>query len=266
MKKIDLTGLRFGRWIVLSQSQDVGNRKQIKWNCRCDCGSVKSVQAESLKNGASRSCGCLAREAAHAKTHGMSKSRIYRIYRHMLNRCGNDKVDSFPLYGGRGIAVCAEWGNFEEFYKWSQANGYADNLSIDRIDNNKGYGPNNCQWSSVVDQARNKRNTVGSLDIATKVRALRNVGVRNKDVSAMLGISRTTVSDITYNRSWAEYSATKRKGKTVTFIEFEGEIKMAHEWSKDPRVNVNSSTILRRKAIGMSDCDALFAPRKTRKN
>ena len=267
MKKIDLSGLRFGRWKVLCQSRDVGNRNQIKWICKCDCGIVKSVQADSLRNGSSKSCGCLAIESKREKkTHGMSKSRIYRIYRHMINRCGNANVESFPIYGGRGIAVCDEWDNFEAFHEWSRANGYADNLSIDRIDNNKGYSPSNCRWVSVTDQARNKRNTTGSIEAAKMVRYLRGKGVRNKDVSAMLGLSRTTVSDITYYKTWSDDSATRRAGRSVTLIEFEGEVKMAHEWSKDPRVKVNSSTILRRKRNGMSDTDALFSPRKTRKN
>lgn len=262
MRKIPLDGKKFGRWLVLNESKEKGNRGQIKWDCVCDCGARKAVQAESLKKMESRSCGCLKREASHAKTHGLSKSRIYRIYRHMVNRCNNKNVDSYPAYGGRGISVCREWGKFEAFYEWAMSNGYKDTLSIDRIDNEKGYSPENCKWSTVLEQARNKRNSKITEDIAKKVRKMRSEGVRNKDVADALGLARRTVSDIESNKTWAA-GDVKRLSSPTVYIECLGERKMAHEWSKDPRVNVTSSTILRRKRRGMSDYDSLFAKKIT---
>lgn len=266
MRKLDLIGVRFGRLVVTSLSDKKGNRGQRKWECVCDCGNKKTLQGENLRSGSSKSCGCLFKEQRPNLSHGLSKSRIYRIYRHMVNRCKNKRVESYPLYGGRGISVCDEWQKFEPFYEWSMKNGYSPELSIDRIDNEKGYSPNNCQWSSSVDQARNKRNTVCSKEIADKVRELRSIGVRNKDVSDLLGLCRTTVSDITHHRTWSDGNHAKGSGKTIKLIEFEGEKKMAHEWEKDERVKVSGSTILRRKSRGMSDFEALFAPRKTRQN
>lgn len=266
MRKLDLVGVRFGRLVVVSLSDQKGGRNQRKWECICDCGNRKTVQGESLRDGSSKSCGCLRIDQKSNLSHGLSKSRIYRIYRHMVNRCSNSKVDSYPLYGGRGIVVCDEWKRFEPFYEWAMNNGYSEVLSIDRIDNEKGYSPDNCQWSSVVDQARNKRNTVGSEEIASKVRELRANGVRNKDVSDQLGLSRTTVSDITYHRSWSDGKTKKGSEKQIVFVEFDSKKQMAHVWEKDPRVKVCASTIIRRKRSGMSDFDCLFAPRKTRSN
>lgn len=262
MKKINLAGKRFGRWSVLRQSEEKGNRGQVKWDCVCDCGGRKAVQSCALTKAQSKSCGCLVKEADHAKTHGLSKSRIYRIYRHMINRCSNRNVESYYLYGERGIKVCEEWLNFEGFYQWSMLNGYKENLSIDRKNNDLGYSPENCQWSTVFEQARNRRNTIGSHEKAKEIRRLRAHGAKNKDIARICGVSRTTVCDVVANKTWAIGERVRLK-KPIIYIEHGGEKKMAHEWGKDPRVEVTASTILRRKMQGMSDYDALFSQKKT---
>lgn len=204
MRKIDLTGKRFGRLFVICQSVERGNRGQIKWDCICDCGNKKTITGDILNAGDSNSCGCLVKENKFNLSHGMSKSRIYRIYRHMINRCVNTNVDSYPNYGGRGISVCNEWSTFEPFYEWAMKNGYSDKLTIDRKDNEQGYFPDNCQWSTTQAQARNKRNTICSMEIAREIRMLRKNGVKNKDVAVMYRMTRTAISEITHLRTWKE--------------------------------------------------------------
>lgn len=160
-KLIDLTAQRFGRLTVLSLAEDYispKGRKRSKWLCQCDCGKKVVVIESNLKNGKTSSCGCLKRETAAAQTikHGMGGTRLYRTWSGMKRRCLNPNHKSYSDYGGRGITVCNEWLHFEPFYEWAMANGYRDDLSIDRIDNDKGYCPENCRWVSDKAQANNR--------------------------------------------------------------------------------------------------------------
>ena len=153
MKKIDLTGQRFGRLTVIRQEPRRG--RNVMWLCQCDCGTLKVVNGAKLRNSLTVSCGCHKKElfTKHSKSH----TRLYTIWGNMKQRCGNPKNTLYPRYGGRVIKVCQEWADsFEAFYKWAMAHGYADNLQIDRIDNNQGYFPDNCRW--VTPQA-NMSNT-----------------------------------------------------------------------------------------------------------
>lgn len=156
----DLTGQRFGRLVVISkEGQGVGG--VYLWKCRCDCGNEKTVSSRSLKNGHTRSCGCLNREIAaqRNRTHGETDSRLYNIWHDMKARCGRSKDACFYRYGGRGISICEEWRNsFESFYEWAIHNGYSDELTIDRIDNNGNYEPGNCRWVDIKTQSNNKSN------------------------------------------------------------------------------------------------------------
>lgn len=157
----DLTGQKFNRWTVISRAQN-DKRGQAQWHCVCECGNTSIVGGKDLRLGKSRSCGCLQKETAAIikKTHGKSNSRLFHIWNAMRNRCGNSASPNYYLYGGRGIKVCDEWkSSFVPFYEWAITHGYADNLSIDRIDVNGNYEPSNCRWATVIQQARNKRNT-----------------------------------------------------------------------------------------------------------
>lgn len=130
--------------------------------CRCHCGTVKEVRRAHMNSGASTSCGCVTRRTigARMKSHGMSKTRLYRIWANMRNRCLNPNVPCYSRYGGRGIEVCSEWKRFEPFRAWAEANGYASDLELDRIDNDGNYSPENCRWVSHIEQSLNRRATV----------------------------------------------------------------------------------------------------------
>ena len=134
--------------------------KRTRWVCRCECGSEVVVEAYSLKTGHTQSCGCFQREATSAanRTHGKRKTRLYRIWVCMKTRCYQKSYHAYRHYGGRGITVCDEWlNNFQGFYDWANANGYSDELSIDRIDVNGCYSPQNCRWVTMAEQNKNKR-------------------------------------------------------------------------------------------------------------
>lgn len=158
MKLIDLTGRRFGRLTVLQRAETI--KKRTMWLCRCDCGNEVAVEANNLKIGHTQSCGCLQKEATSKAntTHGMRASRLYRIWKCMHNRCYRKCYHGYKHYGGRGITICDEWvHDFRAFRDWALANGYNDYLSIDRIDNDKGYSPDNCRWVTMELQNKNKR-------------------------------------------------------------------------------------------------------------
>ena len=157
---VDLSGRRFGRLIVLERAESKNG--STYWKCICDCGTEKEICASHLSSGKIVSCGCLSVERFSKinKTHGMSNTRIYNIWCGMKTRCYDKNCESYKNYGDRGITICREWlDDFMNFYNWAMDNGYSDDLSIDRINVNGNYEPDNCRWSTRKEQSCNTRST-----------------------------------------------------------------------------------------------------------
>ena len=246
----DLTNKTFGKLLVL---QRVENDKQGQpmWLCKCECGNYTKVRGYDLRRLGTKSCGCW-----HGKIHGLHSHRLNGIWDNMKQRCFNSTNINYKNYGGRGITVCEEWkDNFVSFYDWAIKNGYKEDLTIDRIDNNGNYCPENCRWASMEEQGNNKRcNKIVTTSFGT---------MTIKQLSKISGISYPTLITrynlgIRDNRILFEgnYSSEKRKKRVAQYNkkgEFLKEYNSVTEASKQnnlDRANICSCCSGKAKSCG----------------
>ena len=162
-KYIDLTGEKFGRLTAIRRVENAKNG-QTRFLCRCDCGNYRTVVAVQLRSGQTQSCGCMRKDLL--TTHNATNTRLYSVWWGIKSRCYSPKCRGYENYGGRGITICDEWlgkDGFQHFRDWAYANGYDENAprgecTIDRIDNDKGYSPDNCRWVDMKFQGNHRRN------------------------------------------------------------------------------------------------------------
>lgn len=193
MGKLELKDQKFGMLTVIKQSEKkFANSRSILWDCSCECGNTTIVSGSNLKRGNTKSCGCVTKERIKNinSSHNLSNTNLYKTWKGIKTRCYNTKINHYERYGGRGIKVYEEWKNdFNSFYNWSMTNGYSDGLTIDRIDNNGNYGPNNCRWVDMKVQSNNTRTNrwvIYKEDTKTLAQWCEYLGLNNNMVSARL--------------------------------------------------------------------------------
>lgn len=166
----DLTGMKFGRITVVEFSHYYkckNSGKRAMWKCICDCGNERVIRGDVLTSGKSRSCGCLQKELASERMikHSGYGTRLYAVWDSVRQRCNNPNNKAYHNYGGRGIKMCEKWNDFNKFREWAFNNGYDENAkhgecTLDRIDTNGMYAPDNCRWCTIKQQSNNKRDTI----------------------------------------------------------------------------------------------------------
>lgn len=195
--------MQFDYWTVLKRDEPHKGARNSYWICKCKCGTIKSLTRTSLLRGESKSCGCRHSDKLKGinKTHGMSNTRLYHEWLSMRYRCNRKTGKDSKTYYNNGISVCDEWASdFTNFMEWALSNGYNDSLTIDRIDNSKGYSPQNCRWVTNDEQQQNKTNTI-YVDYNGEKRCLRTL---------------CTEIGFSYKTAYQRYRRLVKTGKPIT--------------------------------------------------
>lgn len=157
-RKIEMIGKKYGRWLVIEETNNRGKNGDIRYFCKCNCGTQKEVSGRLLRSGQSTSCGCYNKEIISKPFTKVRGTKLYSVFMGIKRRCYNQNCKEYKNYGGRGIKMCEEWkNNYTNFYQWAMNNGYKQGLWIDRIDNSGNYEPTNCKWATPKQQQNNKR-------------------------------------------------------------------------------------------------------------
>lgn len=253
----DLTGQVFTFLTVIDRAPNHGSHAM--WNCKCKCGARRVVRGSDLRNEKIKSCGCYSTSKLKevATTHGLSKvngkkTKLFMTWDAMRQRCTNSNHASYEDYGGRGITVCPEWLNdFKSFYDWSMANGFSNDLSIDRIDNDKGYSPDNCRWVDAKTQIRNRRNTV--------TYEWQGKEYTRAELSRLTGINEQTIASRLNRGCSLEEALSSKVGTSILLMTYKGETKPIKQWCKE--LGLNYATVRNRHYKGWTDEEALIGIR-----
>lgn len=205
-KLVDLTGMKFGELTVLSKKEGF-DPVGAKWNCLCDCGNHTTVNSLKLRTGHTKSCGCLRTKTKSTLTHGLSnKSRTYRSWKEMRQRCTNKNSGKWKWYGGRGITFCDRWNSYELFL--ADMGERPDGKTLDRIDSDGNYEPSNCRWASAKQQAESNRGVFKKgiipanktpTEVVLRMCEMRDAGIKNKDIAAYFGKHESVVCTLVKN-------------------------------------------------------------------
>jgi hypothetical protein len=252
----DLIGRKFGRLTVIRRAEH-DNRKYVYWSCQCDCGTIKKVRNDHLVNGKTVSCGCYIKELSSSLhgTHRMTGTRLYNVWSDMKTRCYNERTAAYKNYGGRGIKMCEEWLDFENFRKWAKDNGYdktaaRGECTIDRKNVNGNYEPSNCRFITMAEQAGNKRSAV-SLTFNGETKSI-------SQWSDETGIDRETIRTRLKRGYGAEKALTKSTDIYKYYATFDGITKPVKDWCKE--LGIPYKTIHYRLKNGMNPELALTKP------
>lgn len=198
MERLDLTGERYGRLVVIEEAEKKGKKR--RWRCICDCGNETVVFQNDLRLNKTTSCGCYHKEVVRdlMYKHGgkSGKERLYTIWNGMKDRCRNQNNQEYRWYGGKGITVCDEWKDYAVFREWALKSGYNENLTIDRIDSEKNYTPENCRWITASENSKRAKHPISSRYISI------NGEVKTEsDWARIIGVSQAAISGWIHKKS-----------------------------------------------------------------